>query len=165
MISTLLTIPSKSKAMINLEQLKEDLIRDEGVRLQPYRDTTGNVTWGIGRNLSAKPLKTHEAETLLRRARLSIEDAKWVLDNDIADTVYELHTNLPWVQHLPENKQRALANMVFNLGIAGLLKFKPTLTLMREGRWTEAVGRLKKSLWAKQVGKRADRVCELLLEA
>lgn len=151
--------------MINIEKLKEDLIRDEGVRLQPYRDTTGNVTWGVGRNLTAKPLKTHEAEALLRRAKLSIEDAKFILDNDIADAVFELHTNLPWVQYLPENKQRALANMVFNLGIAGLLKFKPTLALMREGRWFEAVGRLRKSLWAKQVGKRSERVCDLLLES
>jgi lysozyme len=154
-----------SKAMINIDQLKEDLIRDEGLRLRPYRDSTGNTTWGVGRNLSAKPLKENEAAYLLTKGNFTREDALRILEGDIADALFELHTQLPWVQHLPETKQRALANMVFNLGIAGLLKFKPTLALMREGRWPDAVGRLKKSLWAKQVGKRSERVCDLLLES
>ena len=51
--------------------LRDALIRDEGVRLKPYRDSVGKLTIGVGRNLDDKGLTRAEAEALL--------------DNDIRD--------------------------------------------------------------------------------
>ena len=34
-----------------MDRIKEQLVRYEGLRLKPYRCTTGKLTIGIGRNL------------------------------------------------------------------------------------------------------------------
>jgi len=52
--------------------------------------------------------------------------------------------------------------MAFNLGIAGLLKFENTLALIRSGSYAQAAAEMVKSKWAKQVGKRADRLANMM---
>ena len=34
---------------MNMELLKEELLRDEGLELKPYTDTVGKTTIGVGR--------------------------------------------------------------------------------------------------------------------
>ncbi|MFD2234837.1 glycoside hydrolase family protein, partial [Phaeospirillum tilakii] len=45
--------------------LRADLIRDESLRLKPYRCPAGKLTIGIGRNLDDVGISREEAETLL----------------------------------------------------------------------------------------------------
>lgn len=53
---------------MNLTALKEELIRDEGLRLKPYRDTVGKLTIGVGRNLDDVGITKDEAMHLLAAA-------------------------------------------------------------------------------------------------
>ena len=64
----------------------------------------------------------------------------------------------------PPTRRRGLKlNMAFNLGVDGLLKFKNTLALLRsaiEGHasYARVADGMLNSLWAKQVGRRADEL-------
>jgi lysozyme len=50
--------------------------------------------------------------------------------------------------------------MSFQLGIAGLLKFKSTLAFIEDGDFENASANMLKSLWAKQTPQRAKRLAE-----
>lgn len=50
--------------------------------------------------------------------------------------------------------------MCFNLGIAGLLKFKKFIAAVNDGFFELAAKEMLDSLWAKQVGNRAIELSE-----
>lgn len=132
--------------MTLLDQIK----RDEGLRLLPYKDTVGKLTIGYGRNLDDVGISRDEAEYLLA--------------NDIAKVRIQLTQALPWITKLTLPRQGVLINMAFNLGIGdaesgkGLLGFKNMLALIKAGSYKHAAEAGLKSLWAKQVGPRAERL-------
>lgn len=128
--------------------IEADLIRDEGKRSKPYRDTAGFLTIGVGHNLDAKGLCE---EAILVQLRF-----------DIAEKEAHLDQYLSWWRDHPEPVQRVLLNLCFNLGIGGLLKFKQTLQLIQDRKYAEAGARLLTLPYAKQVGKRAERLANLL---
>ena len=92
---------------MNEEMLRQDLIRDEGLRLKPYRCTAGKLSIGIGRNLDDVGISASEAE--------------YMLHNDILNVQIELDRNLPWWRKMSETRQLVLANMAFNMGIQGTI--------------------------------------------
>lgn len=117
------------------------LKRHEALKLKPYKDTEGLLTIGIGRCLDTKGITTLEAE--------------YLCNNDIASCMADLRTHLIWFDKLDSVRQDVLMDMCFNLGIVGLLKFHNTLTLIEQGKYTEASNEMLNSEWAKQVGDRA----------
>ena len=133
---------------INIDKLKGDLHLDEGLRNKPYKDTVGKLSIGIGRNLDD--------------VGISNDEAYFLLENDIKKVINDLSIYLPWLSEHPENVQRALANMAFNMGVNGLLTFSTTLQFVKEGDYETAAANALKSKWAKQVPNRAKRVTELL---
>jgi hypothetical protein len=78
--------------------------------------------------------------------------------NDIRSVLAELETELPWVASSSDELKSILANMAFNLGVKGLLKFKKTIGFLALGQYQEASREMLESKWAKQVGKRAERL-------
>jgi lysozyme len=129
-----------------ISNLKDQLVRDEELRLKPYTDTTGKLTIGIGRNLSDKGI--------------SFLEAQFMLANDVAATTAELQASLPWTATLDEVRKGALLNMTFNMGIGGLLEFKDFLAKLQAGDYSAAAGAMLDSLWARQVGARATRLSQ-----
>lgn len=130
-----------------IEDLKDDLIRDEGLRLKPYKDTVGKITIGVGRNLDDVGISPLEANTLL--------------ENDINRTLSDLDDNAPWWRSLPEDAQRGIANMCFNMGWPRLSKFRKMLTALEENRFNDAAREALDSKWASQVGNRSERIADL----
>ena len=135
---------------MNLDQIKADLIRDEGIRLKPYRDTVGKTTIGIGRNLDDMGITESEADFLL--------------ETDIVRTIADLDGVYPWWRELSPNRQRALVNMAFNLGITRLVKFRKMMAAFRDGDYETAGHEAFQSAWAGQVGQRANRIRDLIVE-
>jgi len=132
---------------MNEERLYADLIRDEGKRTRPYRDTVGKWNIGVGRNLDDVGLREDEIALMLR--------------NDVTSVVRDLDKNFPWWARMTPARQNALANMCFNLGIVRLSGFKHTLALLEAGQYEAASVEVLKSKWATQVGARADRIARL----
>jgi len=129
-------------------RLIAELERDEGRRLKPYTDTSGKITIGVGRNLTD--------------VGISDADCDRMLDEDIAAAEAGLDRALPWWRKIGDVRQRVLINMAFNLGLTTLLTFHATLGAMEEGRWAAAAAGMRASLWARQVGARAERLARMI---
>jgi lysozyme len=124
--------------------IADRLIAEEGLRLKPYRDTVGKLTIGVGRNLDD--------------VGISEDEARLLLEHDIDRAANQLDVALPWFVSLDAVRQAVLIDMNFNMGLGGLLSFHNTLTFMRQGNWAQAAAGMRNSLWARQVGKRAENL-------
>jgi lysozyme len=133
-----------------MNSIVEDLVRDEGIELKPYRCPVGRLTIGVGRNLDDVGITKREA--------------LFLLGQDIARTEEQFDRLLPWWRSLSEARQRALLNMGFNLGIKRLLGFHDMLGALEAGEWELAAASALDSQWARQVGARAGRIARLLKE-
>ena len=129
-----------------MEDLKNDLIADEGIRLKPYLCPAGKTTIGVGRNLDDVGITEAEAMTLL--------------DDDVARVTAQLAKALPWLQG--NNVQRAVGNMTFQMGLGALLKFKKMLAALQVKDYTTARREALNSAWARQTPQRAKRVTDLM---
>ena len=132
-----------------MDRIKEQLVRHEGLRLKPYRCTAGKLTIGIGRNLDDCGITQSEAYVMLI--------------NDIMNCEKQLQAKIPDIYNgLDEVRKSVLLNLCFNLGISGLLGFKNTLAFVKAGDWERAANNMLVSRWAKQVGRRAIELSELM---
>lgn len=94
---------------MNRTRLKVQLVQHEDRKTHPYTDTAGNLTIGVGRNLTDRGLRDSEIA--------------FMLDNDI-DEAHAICTQLfPGFATLSESRQHALIDMAFNLGEPRLRKF------------------------------------------
>jgi len=126
---------------IDMKSLTEQLVRHEGLRLNPYFCTAGKLTIGVGRNLEANGIS--KAESM------------FMLENDVIKIINELDEHLPWWKSLSQVRQHVLVDMAFNMGTFGLLKFQKTLKAIQDERYGDAAAEMLDSKWAKQVGNRA----------
>jgi lysozyme len=133
-----------------MQELIGDLIKDEGLRLKPYRCTAGKLTVGIGRNLED--------------VGLTEEEARYLLKNDIARIERDLDALIPWWRSLSSRRQRALGNMAFQLGANGLKKFSQMLNALEDGDYEKAANEALDSMWAKQTPARAQRIAQMMRE-
>lgn len=133
--------------IMNHDDLLADLKRDEGLRLDLYSDTEGNLTGGYGHNFDDMGLS--EAASL------------FILNEDKAIAIAELDRELPWWRNLPPLAQRGLANMSFNLGMPRLLKFRKMIAALKAGDFDAAATEALNSKWRRQVGDRAERIAAL----
>ena len=141
----------KKKVDPMLQDLIEDLKRDEGFRSHPYKDTVGILTIGYGRNLEENGISQKEAEMLLK--------------HDIGHSIEEVNHAFPWVQQAPLAVKRALYNMHFNLGLSRLSGFVRMLASLEARAYRDAAAHALDSKWATQVGARAERIAELFRNA
>ena len=135
---------------MNIEKLKRELIRDEGSRSTVYDCPAGKRTIGVGRNLEDNGLSEDEISMLL--------------ENDIENCRKQLLEHVPVFEFMNDSRQRVLLNMCFNMGIAGLKKFKRMFAALAGKDFSAASREMMDSRWAEQVGKRADRLSKMMRE-
>ena len=134
--------------MINniIDQLK----RDEGFLAHVYLDKFGYRTIGYGHNLDANPMPglfyVNEAQ------------ATQILGRDVERISMSLQQKLPWVTTLDDARHGVLQNMAFNMGVLGLLDFHHMLSAMVTEDWATAKAEGEDSKWFSQVGDRAVRL-------
>jgi lysozyme len=133
--------------------LKDELVRDEGLRLVSYRDSVGLWTIGVGHLLGEKQRMTEitkdEAMALLN------------IDMDLAELRVVKLLGFVGFGLLGEVRQRALVNMAFNLG-GRLAGFKKFIAAVNTRDWATAGREMADSQWAKQVGDRAVRLRQMI---
>ena len=132
-----------------IDDLKEMLIKNEGMELKPYQCTSDKTTIGVGRNLTDNGITIEEAEVLLA--------------NDMDGVFNDLDRNIPFWESMPYNIRLVLADMCFCLGINRLLKFTKMLEAMEERDFELAGEELLDSTYAVQVKKRADKNYRLVI--
>lgn len=133
--------------------LIRELERDEGRVLHAYQDSLGYLTIGIGRLIDKR-----------KCGGITNEEADYLKRNDIAKFKAQLDAVAPWWRSLSPARQRAVANMSFNLGTGwitpGHKKAWPnTVTLLKAGKYKEAADAIRANkVWVGQVGERAKRI-------
>ena len=132
----------------DITALEDQLIDHEGLELKPYRCTAEKLTIGVGRNIEDRGITEDEARYLLK--------------NDIKIVEDELLERKPEVAGLDSVRQRVLVDMGFNLGIPTLLKFENMWAAIEEEDFERAAEEAMDSRWAKQVGRRAERLCQAM---
>jgi len=135
---------SKSDEM----KLKADLLRSEGMRLKPYRDTTGNLTIGVGHNLDSDGITQEEAD--------------YIFEDDMEKVLNELD-RFPQYQNIRDDvRSMVIDEMAFNMGVNKVMKFKAMWEAIGNKDWEGAANAMLDSRWARQVGTRAIRLANVM---
>lgn len=127
--------------------LEEQLKFDEGFRSKVYKCTAGYNTIGYGFNLDLNHFPEPIASALL----------KYCIDKTKAELI-----PFSWYNMQPSGIKDALVNMGFNLGIPKLLKFKNMIKALEQKDYKAAADHALDSLWARQVGDRAQRIATII---
>tara|TARA_R100000951_G_scaffold101150_1_gene92270 strand:- start:148 stop:561 length:414 start_codon:yes stop_codon:yes gene_type:complete len=121
--------------------------KHEGRRHLAYEDHLGNVTVGVGRNLDGKGLSDNEIDILLI--------------NDLIECFEDL-SSFRWFADATEAQQAALIDWRFQLGGAGIRRFKNTIKYLELGDYHQASIEMLNSLWAAQTPNRAHEISSLI---
>ena len=132
------------------EQLRKELIRDEGLRLRSYRDSVGLWTIGVGHLLG-------ETE---RMTEITFEEASALLEHD-ARIATATAARIIGPFDFDSTRGRALVNMAFNLG-SRLAGFRNFVAAVKAQDWMLAGREMADSKWAGQVGDRAKRLRKMI---
>ena len=126
------------------ENIKEMLIKNEGLVLQPYRCKNNFLSLGVGRNLDANGI--------------SEDEAMYLLENDIERVIASLDKNWSVFRTFPPLAQEVVIDCTFQMGITGWMNFRRTRALMEMGAWLEASEEILRSKYAtKDTPNRAAR--------
>tara|TARA_R110002110_G_scaffold186074_1_gene393086 strand:+ start:324 stop:764 length:441 start_codon:yes stop_codon:yes gene_type:complete len=139
-----------------IEQLREELVADEGCVYEVYLDHLGLKTVGIG-HLCRETDPEHDMEV---GAPVSEDRVLELFDRDMAWTFKDCHRLLPEFSDLPEEVRLIVANMMFNLGMNRLGGFKRFLEAVGKKDWASAADEMVDSKWHRQVPERSGRLIE-----
>ena len=141
---------------MNLEQLSAEIEADEGCVLEVYLDHLGFPTVGVGHLI----LESDEEYGKPVGTKVSLERVRVLLRDDLVRTASDCGKLYSDFNKLPEEAQLIIANMMFNMGLPRLSKFKKMKEAVDERRWNEAAAQMKDSKWYSQVPNRAERLCQ-----
>ena len=139
---------------MDIEQLRETLKVDEGVKYEIYKDHLGYPTFGIGHLIVESDQEYGEPVG----TGVHLNRVNEAFDEDVAVMVDEAKKLFPDLEDLPEEAQQVIVNMTFNMGRPRLSKFKKFIAGVNAGDWEKAAVEMMDSRWAKQVGSRAERL-------
>ena len=139
---------------IDVDQLREQLIIDEGRVNEVYKDHLGYPTFGIGHLvLESDPEYGQDVGTPVSEER-TIECFEQDVQSVLSDCK-KLHEG--WDGY-PQEVKQVIANMMFNMGLTRLSKFRKHNAALQCGDWSEAAVEGRDSRWYKQVTNRAERL-------
>jgi lysozyme len=143
-----------------LDQLTQDLIRDEGTRLIAYDDATG-LSIRPGVILKGHPTIGHGRS--LDTNGITEEEALYLLTNDI-NRITAILSKYPWFVSLDYTRQNAILNMAFNLGVTGLLEFQNMIQHLSNHppQYDLAAQDMEDSVWYKEAGMRGMRLASAI---
>ena len=139
---------------MNLERLMESVKKHEGYRNKVYLDTLGKRTVGVG-HLCVEDFweddKEYEEsflmEILQKDLQEAIRGARELMDkHDCSD--------------VDERAEEIIIEMVFQLGMTGVSKFKNMWKALSEHNYTGASYEMLDSRWAKQTPNRAKSMAD-----
>ena len=134
--------------MSYLDILKPQLVIDEGRKNKMYKDSRGIETIGIGHNLRDKPI--------------SDAAVNQIFEDDVADAEADARKLFPVFDQLTDARKAVVVNMSMNLGYTAFSFFTRTIVAINAGDYNDAATYMLASVWASQVGQRAQRLAEAM---
>lgn len=129
---------------------RDQIKREEGCRLTPYRDSEGLWTIGYGHCLERRPIPQAIADALFECVYRDIEN--------------EMLQELPWARDLSEPRYAVLMGMAYQMGVLGLFRFRKMLAALQARDYNLASIEMLDSEWAGQTGPRARRMATQMRE-
>ena len=141
------------------EKLKERIKEHEGFRSYVYKDSLGFATIGYGHLVTKEDNYAEGIEYSMEQL-----DATFEVDFKAACESAELvadHNNIDLNAH-PECVREVLIEMVFQLGVGGVSKFKKFLAHLSTSTYHLAADEMLDSRWAKQTPQRAEKLSYII---
>jgi GH24 family phage-related lysozyme (muramidase) len=135
---------------------------EEGKRYKVYKCSAENNTIGIGWNIDANPLPQDIAKYLKEHGKILDEHIDRLWDISINRAINDCNRLFPNYDLFSPNREIALTDFVFQVGLTVARQFVNTIKAINEGKWQSAADRMLKSAWAKQCPNRAKRVTDLI---
>lgn len=134
---------------------------EEGVKYQPYIDTLGYPTIGVGFKLGPQGAALSNFTLALTDNVINI----WLMEN--INSVYismgmndEIKRAMSFCN---QPRKDILASMAYQMGVGGLAKFHKTLSAIAHKDWDKAAEEMKGSVWEKQTPHRVARHISVIL--
>lgn len=138
------------------DKLMEELKRDEGVIYKIYKDHLGYPTFGIGHLI----VEGDEEKGQSVGTPVSEDRVTTAFDADIQIVLDDCVKLFSDFEELPEDAQRVIANMMFNMGYTRLNKFNNFKAGVNARNWDKAADEMIDSRWYRQVTTRAKRLVD-----
>ena len=136
---------------MDIEQLRKELERDEGIVYEIYNDHLGYATFGIGHLVTGSdPEYGLAVGTAVSEARCYS-----VFEEDVKTVIGDCEKLYHDFDQLPEEAQLIIANMMFNMGLTRLSKFRGMKNGVDARDWETAADERVDSRWYTQVQRRA----------
>ena len=138
--------------------IQDDLVRHEGCVLRIYLDSEGLRTFGIGHLVKGTdPEANWPVDTPVEYDRV------WdCFINDLNIAIQDAEALIPELYEHPEQVQRVMINMAFNLGRRRLGRFKRLLRALEDNDYKEAANQMIDSKWYGQVGRRSKELVRIM---
>ena len=139
---------------MDIDKLREEIAYDESTVNEIYLDHLGLPNFGIGHLVidsdpeHGQPVGTPVSEDRCNSA----------FEIDVQTVLADCNILYPDFDEHPEEVQRIIANMMFNMGRTRLSKFKGMKRGVDDKDWNSAADEMVDSNWYRQVTKRADRL-------
>ena len=139
-----------------IEDLKNEIKADEGCVNSVYLDHLNLKTLGVGH------LVTEWDEEYDKPVGTTVSDDRVneLFEKDINVTLEECRYLYDNFDNLPEEVQKIIGNMMFNLGRPRLSRFHKMKKAVLDKDWQEAANQMQDSKWYEQVTNRAERLCQ-----
>ena len=128
-----------------MKELVESIKRNEGFVGDVYEDTLGFDTIGYGTKLP-----------------LSEDEAQMLLESRLKKFIKEIETKESFVNKLPLDKQEIILEMVYQMGVNGVLNFKNMWRALKVEDYETASKEMLNSRWATQTPNRAKKLAEMM---
>ena len=146
---------------IELDLALQLVKESEGFYPDTYLCPAGKLTQGYGRNLEAHPLSEEEKAELSSDGTVSEEVAtQWAM-KELIECEFKLKDNIIY-KNQSQVRKAVLLDMCFNIGYAGLMKFKKMWFYLGNKDYPNAAREAKDSSWYLQVGNRGRRNVTIL---
>lgn len=135
-----------------METLEQRIGRHEGYREFEYFDSLGNPTIGIG----------HLCKKGEYPDGINYVDALKLLDADIKKAKLSIAKEMPWTMGMGAIRFGILVEMVFQLGINGILRFKKMIVALRQQDYDGAADEMLDSDWYEQTPNRCKELAQIM---
>ena len=128
------------------QNLKKRIKKNEGFSSKPYEDKLGFLTIGFGHLILSN-------EKHFLKKKISKKDLDKIFTNDFNRALKNFNTFLKY-QSSNKKQSELLIEMIFQMGIKNVLRFKKLLLHLKKGNKHLVCFEMMNSLWYKQTPQR-----------
>ena len=137
-----------------IKDLMQEIENDEGCKHQIYKCTAGHLTFGIGHLVKPDDPEFGKDEGFT----VSEKRVQEAFRQDVEIALADCKSVFRSFDDLPEEAQKIIANMMFQLGLPRFRGFKKLIIAINHKNWTTAAQEMQKSRWFWQTNARAKRL-------